>query len=120
MTNRILSGMRGFNMIEMRRRELSQFEFKRAHHANFFHRRACRTIGSGLVAAVAPEDLDHAVIGGTNLTDLSPRVGGELLGDAARVVRRLGEQLRPQFVELGNYVARICGRACALADSSDE
>ena len=106
-------------MIEMRRRELSQFEFKRAHHANFFHRRACRTIGSGLVVAVAAEDLDHALIGGMNLTDLSPRVGGELLGDAARVFRRLGEQLRPQFIELGNYVARVCGPAFALAVEND-
>src|SRR5438552_14852589 len=98
MTNRIRSGRRGFNMIEMRRRELSQFEFKRAHHANFFQGRACGTIRSRLVVTVAAEDLDHALIGGMNLTDLSPRVGSELLDDAARVFRRLDEQLRPQFI----------------------
>ena len=49
-------------------------------------------------------DLAHAGAG----------IGSELLGDGAGIFSRLREKLRPQIVELGDYVTRIGGVAFAV------
>src|SRR4030095_16039806 len=94
---------------------LSQLELERAHHPDALDGRAGRTEWSRLVAAVEAEDLTRALIGRAGAADLGPGVRGELLRGGARVLRRVGQQLRAQVVERRDHVARVGSAVLALA-----
>src|SRR5262245_18389048 len=94
---------------------LSQLELERAHHPDALDRRAGRAERSRLVAAVEAEDLDRALIGRPDAADLGPGVRRELLRGGARVLRRVGQQLRAQVVERRDHVARVGPAVLALA-----
>src|SRR5258705_4664318 len=90
-----------------------EVELERADHADLFHRRAGGAEGTGLVAAVEAKDLDHPLVRRADAAYLRARVCGELLRDGARVLGRLGEELRSEIVELRDHVARV--RAASFA-----